>query len=188
MKTPIKIIDLFAGPGGLSEGFSASKNNFKIAISIEKETSAHRTLLLRAFFRQFKKVPDEYYQFMRGELGSSPEEKLYKTPKFTKEFDAANKEARQFTLGKDNEEIYRAIRKTINPSEDCILIGGPPCQAYSAAAKARNLNNKDYKAEDDHRNFLYLEYLKVIAKFQPKIFVMENVKGLLFKCMNLYIF
>jgi len=184
MKIPIKIIDLFAGPGGLSEGFAASKNNFKIAISIEKETSAHRTLLLRAFFRQFKEVPEEYYQFMRGELGSSPEEKLYKIAKFTKEFDAANKEARQFTLGKDNEEIYQAIRESINHDEDCILIGGPPCQAYSLAGKARNLNNKAYKAEDDHRNFLYLEYLKVIAKFQPKIFVMENVKGMLSARIN----
>jgi len=184
MKEPIKIIDLFAGPGGLSEGFSANRNNFKIAISIEKETSAHRTLLLRAFYRQFKKVPDEYYQFLRGELGSAPEEYLYRIPKFEKQFKAAKKEACQLTLGEDNEEIYRAIRKTINPNEDCILIGGPPCQAYSLAGKARNLNNKAYKAEDDHRNFLYLEYLKVIAKFQPKIFVMENVKGMLSARIN----
>ena len=73
---PIKVIDLFAGPGGLGEGFSAYRSKgdsfFKIAISIEKETSAHRTLTLRAVFRQFEhgKAPESYYAFLKGELGT----------------------------------------------------------------------------------------------------------------------
>jgi hypothetical protein len=71
----IPIIDLFAGPGGLGEGFSAfrksSKNPFRIGLSIEKDPAAHATLMLRAFFRRFGRddVPDEYYQHLRGELG-----------------------------------------------------------------------------------------------------------------------
>jgi DNA (cytosine-5)-methyltransferase 1 len=60
-----------------------------------------------------------------------------------------------------------------------VLIGGPPCQAYSLAGRSRNCGIKNYSAEKDHRNFLYREYLEVIARFKPSVFVMENVKGLL---------
>jgi DNA (cytosine-5)-methyltransferase 1 len=188
MTKPIKIIDLFAGPGGLGEGFSAYKENvsnpFKIAISIEKEISAHRTLTLRAFYRQFgDDTPEEYYQFLRGELGKNPEDQLYKIQRFAKQVSAAQKEARCFTLGEDNKKIDTAIAEAIG-SDECMLIGGPPCQAYSLVGRARNLGIKGYKAEDDPRNFLYLEYLKVIAKYQPLVFVMENVKGLLSAKIN----
>lgn len=188
MSEKIKIIDLFAGPGGLGEGFSAYKVNgkhpFKIAISIEKESSAHRTLTLRAFFRQFgNNPPDEYYQFLRGELGKTPEEQLYKVKKFEQQVIEAQKEARCLTLGEDNKAINAAISDAIG-ADDCILIGGPPCQAYSLAGRSRNQGNKDYKAENDSRNFLYLEYLKIIARYQPKIFVMENVKGMLSAKIN----
>jgi DNA (cytosine-5)-methyltransferase 1 len=72
----IPVIDLFAGPGGLGEGFSAFKSTdgdpaFKIALSIEKDPVAHDTLKLRSFFRQFHRrdVPEEYeeyYDHLRG--------------------------------------------------------------------------------------------------------------------------
>lgn len=184
MNKPIKIIDLFAGPGGLGEGFSSLSIDgfrpFKTAISIEKEASAHRTLTLRSFFRQFPDgAPEEYYHFLKGELGKTPEEQLYKIEEFKDQVEAANKEAQKLTLGEQNPEIYKKIRKAISADEDCILIGGPPCQAYSLAGQARNKGNTQYNANDDHRNFLYKEYLKVLARFQPKIFVMENVKGML---------
>jgi len=182
MTQPTKIIDLFSGPGGLGEGFSANKK-FKIAISIEKEPSAHRTLLLRAFYRQFDVPPIEYYQFLKGNLGSKPEDELYKLPKFKKEIEAARKEALCLELGKDNDTIQKEIDAAIG-KDDCILIGGPPCQAYSLVGRARNSSITNYKAEDDHRNFLYLEYLKVIARYQPKVFVMENVKGMLSAKIN----
>lgn len=187
MSKPIKVIDLFAGPGGLGEGFSAyhfkNKSVFKIAISIEKEESAHRTLLLRALFRQFnpKDVPEAYYAFLRGELGKNPEDKLYHLPEMQKALITARREAQQLTLGEDSPRtIYGNIRDVLG-KDDCILIGGPPCQAYSLVGRSRNYGAKDkeYSATEDHRNFLYLEYLKVISKFQPKVFVMENVKGIL---------
>lgn len=60
-----------------------------------------------------------------------------------------------------------------------MLIGGPPCQAYSIVGRSRNRGTKGYLAENDHRHFLYREYLHVIAEFRPAIFVMENVKGIL---------
>jgi len=99
MTQHIKIIDLFSGPGGLGEGFSALKNTdgnspFKIAISIEKEKSAHRTLKLRAFFRQFDgDAPKEYYDFLKGKLGITPEEQLYQIPQFSTQVSAADAEA-----------------------------------------------------------------------------------------------
>src|ERR1700740_3248252 len=72
----IPIIDIFAGPGGLGEGFSAfldpdkKDKQFKIALSIEKEPFAHQTLTLRSFFRQFPKgkAPNDYYEFIKGNI------------------------------------------------------------------------------------------------------------------------
>lgn len=189
MKQPIKIIDLFSGPGGLGEGFSASKDTdgnspFKIAISIEKEKSAHRTLKLRAFFRQFNgNAPKAYYDFLKGQLGKTPEEQLYKIPEFSSQVTAADCEAQNLELGKDNKIINKKISDAVG-SDDCILIGGPPCQAYSLAGVARNRSNENYDANKDPRNFLYKEYLKVIAQFQPTVFVMENVKGMLSAKIN----
>tara|TARA_Y100000590_G_scaffold429904_1_gene542946 strand:- start:7264 stop:8862 length:1599 start_codon:yes stop_codon:yes gene_type:complete len=185
----IKVIDLFAGPGGLSEGFAGyGKNKFKIALSIEKEKSAHRTLLLRSFFRQFPNgAPDEYYQFLQGKLGKTPEEKLYSSPKFKKQIDAARRETQCLELGVDNpKKIYGKIKDALN-GDECVLIGGPPCQAYSIASKSRKPKSKQsaaYRRETKTRQNLYKEYLKIVAKFQPVVFVMENVKGLLSVKLN----
>lgn len=177
---PIKVIDLFAGPGGLGEGFASAsvdgESSFRIAVSIENNLSAHRTLTLRAFFRNFKNTPDEYYAFLQGKLGKAPDEELYRIHKFKNQIEAARKEALCLTLGKDDASIKRAIDDAIGDDE-CVLIGGPPCQAYSVIGRSRNRGQLDYVPEEDDRNFLYQEYLKVIARYQPKAFVMENVKG-----------
>ncbi len=185
-KAPIKIIDLFAGPGGLGEGFSAYKPNnrktsaFKIALSVEKEESAWKTLRLRAFVRQFlnngHNPPKEYYDYISGKY----EDVEQLLNQFPKERDAANNEALQFELGKDeNKTLDKLIKNKITKKEPWVLIGGPPCQAYSLIGRATNLSNKNYKSEDDHRNFLYKQYLRVIAKHEPSVFIMENVKGIL---------
>jgi DNA (cytosine-5)-methyltransferase 1 len=186
MTREIKVIDLFAGPGGLGEGFSAYKhhgeNPFNISLSVEKEASAHQTLTLRAFYRQFQpaSVPDEYYEFLAGKLGNSPDEQLYKLPIFRKQVSAARAEAQLLELGKNNRTINQAIENVLGPRPgNWVLIGGPPCQAYSVIGRSRNRGIKDYTPEDDHRSYLYKEYLRVIAKFRPAVFVMENVKGLL---------
>lgn len=99
----------------------------------------------------------------------------------------AGNEALNLELGPRAREVASAeIRKRLlsfTGSEqlprNAILIGGPPCQAYSIVGRARNKGKAGYRAEADHRHFLYLEYLHVIAKFEPAIFVMENVKGIL---------
>src|ERR1700685_3859191 len=102
----IPVIDLFAGPGGLGEGFSAfrcgQENVFRIALSIEKDKAARETLRLRSFFRQFAGgAPDEYYQFVRGALRI---EELYL--RHPEEVARADQEAWLAELGKP--EIYPA--------------------------------------------------------------------------------
>ena len=83
-------------------------------------------------------------------------------------------------LGKDNDHIHARVKELIeNHKGPKILIGGPPCQAYSLAGRSRNAGNKNYVAEKDHRHFLYKEYLKVLSIAKPDVFVMENVRGIL---------
>ena len=73
MNRKFKVVDIFAGPGGLAEGFSAYRNNgdrvFDVALSVEKEDAAFRTLRLRSFTRQFDgELPDAYYRYIAGKL------------------------------------------------------------------------------------------------------------------------
>ena len=193
MTDTIKVIDLFAGPGGLGEGFSAFKTPeehypFKIAASVEKEASAHKTLTLRAFYRQFlgREAPPEYYEYLRSSSKVSADQ--FFSDKFPNEWAAAKRE----TLGgpkalgsEDHDEIFSAIEKQITGhTGKKIVIGGPPCQAYSLVGRARNKGIKGYVAENDQRHFLYKEYLKVLDLVQPDIFVMENVKGILTAKVN----
>ena len=187
MNDTVKVIDLFAGPGGLGEGFSAFRDKagaprFRIALSIEKEKSAHKTLALRAFYRQFPdgEAPPEYYEFLSGQRGRYPDDDLFTVHHLRKPVENARSEALNLTLGKDNRTINRHIEAALGKrTKHWILIGGPPCQAYSLVGRSRNMGIRDYIAEEDHRNYLYREYLKVISRFQPSVFVMENVKGML---------
>lgn len=175
----IKVIDLFAGPGGLGEGFSSvlDKSNskeFKIALSIEKDEAAHKTLLLRSFFRQFNEgdVPEEYYKFLKGELKDIQD--LYQ--QFPLHAEHARHEAWRAELGKNTiEEIDQRINEALNGEDRWVLVGGPPCQAYSQVGRSR-VGGID---RNDGRASLYKQYLRIIAEHQPPVFVMENVKGLL---------
>ncbi|WP_121493372.1 DNA cytosine methyltransferase [Pseudomonas aeruginosa] len=179
---PIPIIDLFAGPGGLGEGFASLKGHkrqpfFEIGLSIEKTEVAHRTLMLRAAFRRLRGTKDvrHYYSYVRGELD---EASFRRIPAVASAFEHAAKEARCLELGKSDEaSIDDEIRSALNGQETWVLIGGPPCQAYSLAGRSRRANDKDFHKDEKH--FLYKEYLRIIQVHKPTIFVMENVKGLL---------
>lgn len=184
MTNPIKIIDLFAGPGGLGEGFASykhkGKNPFKIAISIEKEPFEHQTLLLRSFYRQFKKPPQQYYDYLQGKIERS---ELYAS--FPEQVVNAENEAWQAELGSEDfphGTIVDRITEQLEEDRDCILIGGPPCQAYSLVGRSKMGKRKGF--QDDPRHTLYKEYLNIIAEFKPSIFVMENVKGILSSKLN----
>ena len=194
--TKIPVIDLFAGPGGLGEGFSvyacSGEQPFRIKLSIEKDPTAHRTLQLRSFFRQFplEDLPDAYYNFLRQVDVPESERQSQLFDQYPKQAERVKKEARLAELGKKNpHKIHKWIQDAIMGYREWVLIGGPPCQAYSVVGRSRNRRNKDYHAERDHRQYLYLEYLQIIAEHKPAIFVMENVKGLLSATLrNQYIF
>lgn len=176
----VPVIDLFAGPGGLSEGFEqyrvAGEPIFGCVLSIEKERSAHKTLLLRSFFRQFKKPPAEYYDYLRGRLTV---DKLYGL--YPREHKKAKKQAIRLALRFPNRErIDDLIRAALKGHRRrWVLIGGPPCQAYSLAGRVKIKAQNGARFEKDRRHFLYKEYLHIVKEFRPPVFVMENVKGLL---------
>ena len=202
---PIPVIDLFAGPGGLAEGFSSvldakgKKRRFDIRLSIEMDAYAHRTLSLRAFFRQFDpgQAPDEYYAYLRGEITG---EELRSDPKFSKQWAEAEEEARCLELGVH--DVTSIIGERLSGAKEWVLIGGPPCQAYSLVGRSRmtgageqredesdrayqqRIAQKKKAFEKDHRHQLYREYLKIIADHRPTMFVMENVKGILSSKQN----
>lgn len=182
MSSKIHIVDLFSGPGGLGEGFCAyttEKNSLKyhLAVSIEKDAAAHKTLRLRAFLRRFEKFPDEYYRFLAGE-GALPDwSALHPT-----EWKAAIEEAWHAELGTPETAAALAARiQTIRKTTQrrTLLIGGPPCQAYSLVGRSRNVGVKNYIPSKDQRHYLYKEYCRVLSEFSPSVFVMENVKGML---------
>ena len=176
---PIPVIDLFAGPGGLGEGFSSYTNGsstpFQIALSIEKDTAAHKTLKTRALLRQFKnEIPEEYYDFLRSDRSGFSE--YLDSRLFKDQIRNAELEAQNLELGPDNKIIANLIRERLK-RKPFVLIGGPPCQVYSTDGRSRMKGIEGF--ENDERHFLYKLYLNVIAEFEPEVFVFENVKGIL---------
>lgn len=188
---PIPVVDLFAGPGGLGEGFSSQLNpshdaRFRVVLSIEKDTRAHSTLLLRSFLRLFgKKLPAEYYNSLKDleRPWSVRVKELFNA--YPEQASIAQQEAWQAELGKvEHSTVSSRISEAIGSSDLWVLLGGPPCQAYSLAGRSRNKGNVDYVAHQDERQYLYVEYLQVLAEHRPAVFVMENVKGLLSATVN----
>jgi len=190
MTDSIKVVDLFAGPGGLGEGFAACRTQvdsrspraFKLIASAEMDPIACRTLLLRAFYRQFdnrNEVPAEYFDYLVDPQSTNLSEL------FPNEWEAAQEEALQIELGtEDDEKLDKRLRKFSLTKQRWVLIGGPPCQAYSLVGRARNRGNDDYVPEQDHRHYLYRNYLRIIQEYRPAVFVMENVKGILSSSLN----
>lgn len=183
-RTPIPVIDLFAGPGGLGEGFSSILDPeriplFSLKVSAEKDPTAHKTLSLRSLYRKFPrgKAPDCYYDHIRGDISR---EALFAHSDAAEAGREALEEARNFELGKDDQEdLDRRIQAALGGANDWVLIGGPPCQAYSLAGRSRRTRESLEKFESDEKHFLYREYLRIIRRHKPAVFIMENVKGML---------
>jgi DNA (cytosine-5)-methyltransferase 1 len=189
------VIDLFSGPGGLGEGFSSvsgsdpgNTSGFRIVISVEKDKAARETLKTRACFRYLQDHAsslDHWYDWLnRGGVfipANADEKEAWKF---------ADQHARLHELGADpqaDETLHDEIGELLTAQDlyrNSVLIGGPPCQAYSLAGRSRNAGNKYYFPEQDARHFLYEEYLKIIKRVQPAIFVMENVRGILTSKIN----
>jgi DNA (cytosine-5)-methyltransferase 1 len=182
MSSTYKVVDLFAGPGGLAEGFAAVRAGgrplFQIRLSVEKEDSAFATLRLRSFTRQFSDgPPPEYYGYVARMLTLGELADLYPD-----QWHAACEETLKLELGTPEaasvlDPILDSIRR--EATDNTILVGGPPCQAYSLVGRARNRGTAGYDPREDHRHFLYKEYIRIIGRLRPIAFVMENVKGFL---------
>ena len=198
MSNKFPIIDIFAGPGGLGEGFNQA--GFDVVLSCEMDPIACQTLTLRKFFHLFSKnkVPNEYYQFISKNITL---EELQQ--KFPKKWKIAEQKVLNIELGAPDTAgiVNKRIKQALLGADDFILVGGPPCQAYSIAGRSRRLGvgaklieesslneaeiNKSKLSSalakefyNDPRHKLYLEYLNILAIHKPAIFIMENVKGL----------
>ncbi len=209
----VRIIDLFAGPGGLGEGFSNCENSpFEIAMSVEKEKNAHRTLTLRAFYRkledkslyvEYVTSPDESSKKTVMEkikkteewrlaceetlgaphaLGNSNVFEKWRKKEIPTDQDFEDKTDEQLVINKKIDEICELTgRDRHNSLKDCsplIVIGGPPCQAYSTIGRARRAGIANHNQDHDERFFLYKEYAEIIDRARPDLFVMENVAGI----------
>ncbi len=175
----IPVVDIFAGPGGLAEGFSSFEHGgrkpFNIALSIEKDAVACATLRLRKFVRAFSEPPDEYQAFVSGELSLAG---MYDA--HPGEAARAASQTWQAELGVvSGATVARKVNHALSGvGAPWVLVGGPPCQAYSLVGRSRMRTTRpDF--EQDERHFLYREYLKIVARHRPPVFVMENVKGIL---------
>jgi DNA (cytosine-5)-methyltransferase 1 len=99
----------------------------------------------------------------------------------------ASEEARCLELGKSETTRFldqRRSGRSVRNGGRTVLIGGPPCQAYSTAGRGRNAGIAGYVPHKDERHFLYQQYVDVLGKLEPAAFVMENVKGMLSSAVN----
>ena len=184
MRRIVPIVDLFSGPGGLAEGFAAfrspkGRRRFSIALSVEKDRDAHRTLVLRAFLRKFgRRIPREYYDYLNGTADGEPDWATL----YPREWAAACDETRCLELGTPEatafvRERIKALRR--GHGGRTVLLGGPPCQSYSVIGRVRNASKENYDPDKDDRLVLYEQYAQVLHELRPAVAVMENVKGLL---------
>lgn len=161
-----KYIDLFAGAGGLSEGFIRA--GFEPVAHVECDKPACLTLKTRMAFHHLKREKKEnvYYSYLMGEISRN---ELYSNVPSGILDSVINAE-----IGKDNKLIYKKISSLLKEKTVDLIIGGPPCQAYSYIGRAALKHKKE-----DERNTLYIHYGRFLKKYKPKLFVFENVPGLL---------
>lgn len=184
----MNVIDLFAGAGGLTEGFF--KEGFNIVAHVEKDKWACETLKTRICYHYLKKENDlELYNEYIKKANDYRKIDLHrniifdKYPKLKKklEYEVLNKtfgdpNVEEGTTGID--EMINLIEKSLKYNKKKsvdVIIGGPPCQAYSLVGRGRMKE----QVKDDNRNYLFKYYKEIVKYFNPKIFIFENVPGIL---------
>ncbi|MEJ5245228.1 MAG: DNA cytosine methyltransferase [Bacteroidota bacterium] len=165
----INYIDLFAGAGGLSEGFR--QLDFNPVAHIEMDKDACLTIQTREIYHYLKEIGklDTYYDYI---IGNITRDSLFKHIPSEKINSVINTEISDLTLKTIFKQIETNLKQLLNNEID-IIVGGPPCQAYSLVGR----HAVDW--ENDHRLNLYLYYGKFLQKYRPKAFVFENVPGLI---------
>ena len=161
-------LDIFAGAGGLSEGFLRA--GYEPVAHIEMDKAACYTLKTRLAYRWLSNHQQTatYTRYLNREISR-------------KEFyDAVPNELLKsvlnYEISENNlKEIFQKIDQILNGKPLDLIVGGPPCQAYSLIGRARDVNGM----VGDKRNYLYILYAEFLRKYHPKYFVFENVTGLL---------
>ncbi len=165
----LNFIDLFSGAGGLSEGFI--KAGFTPIAHVEIDKNACDTLETRLVYHKLKSENriQKYYDYISEKMTRE---------EFLKDFvnSELSKSVINIPIGGDNNKIiFEKIDKLAKGKKIDLIVGGPPCQAYSHVGRARDKDGM----KNDPRNFLYKEYAKFLKKYEPKVFVFENVMGLI---------
>lgn len=163
-------VEVFSGAGGLSEGFVRA--GFEGIAHIEMNKDACRTLETRAIYHYLKgeNKLGIYKQYLQGLITRDELIENFGIPKEVLK-SVINKEISDTTI----DELFDTIDKRLKGRTVDLIIGGPPCQAYSIVGRARDPN----KMKEDPRNHLYLYYVEFLKKYNPKVFVFENVPGIL---------
>lgn len=164
----IRFIDLFAGCGGLSEGFIQA--GYNPVAHVEMDKAACYTLKTRSAFHWLCKNnrAEEYEKYLRREISRQD---LYDQVSKDVLDTVLNEEIGDETLS----NIFERIDALTNGEKVDLIVGGPPCQAYSLIGRAKDANGM----VGDKRNYLFRYYAKFLEHYTPKVFVFENVLGLL---------
>jgi len=166
----LNYIDLFAGAGGLSEGFIRA--GFNPIAHVEMNKDACDTLKTRTAYHWLKEnnKSEIYFEYLKSDNKNKEEFWRNHVP------DNIINSVINTEISKDTlPNIFEKIDKELGKMQVDLIIGGPPCQAYSIVGRARDPKNM----EDDPRNHLYKHYIKFLEKYKPKMFVFENVPGIL---------
>jgi DNA (cytosine-5)-methyltransferase 1 len=167
----LTFIDLFSGAGGLSEGFIRA--GYEPLAHIEMNKFACDTLRTRAAFHYLKNNNQLaiYEKYLREKQEKEDGRKLWEqVPK------EITDSVIQATIGEDTiDGIFSNLDTLIGDEKIDVIVGGPPCQAYSVAGRAR----MGKAVEEDPRNELYRYYVRFLERYHPKMFVFENVLGII---------
>ena len=164
----MRYLDLFAGAGGLSEGFI--KAGFEPIAHVELSQSACYTLKTRTAFHYLEKTGNlaPYIQYTSGQISRN---QLYEQIPAERLNSVICEEISAKTL----KALFSKIDNLKGGEPTDLIVGGPPCQAYSLMGRSRDPNNMLH----DKRNYLFSFYVKFLEHYQPRYFVFENVLGLL---------
>ena len=163
-KKEYTFIDLFAGCGGLSEGFMES-NHYRSLAHVEWELPMVETLRNR-LVKEWGETPESAKQKVL----------LFDIQKTNELINGDWKEDTKKLYQSNNAELaQRGLKEIVGKNEVDLIIGGPPCQAYSIHGRATDKNSM----QDDYRNFLFESFVSVVDAFKPKVFIFENVTGML---------
>ena len=168
MSCGLTFLDLFAGAGGLSEGFIQA--GFKPVAHVESDKAACYSLRTRMTYHWLKSQHrfDEYSEYLKGNLARHD---FYRVVPDRVLDSVINAEIRDDTLP----GVFQRIDGLLINRRLDLIVGGPPCQAYSLIGRSRKRDGMT----NDNRNYLYTLYAEFLNRYKPKFFVFENVVGLL---------